>query len=80
VNVDTGDLTEVVRQVAALNGRVTALTGRVTTLTRHLESVATAEAIIRRANFGYPAPGGPGHPGPPPPRPRHLHPIEGGPR
>ncbi len=56
MNVDTSDLTEVVRQVAALNGRVTALTGRLTTLTRTLESVTKVEAIIRRAHFG-PVPG-----------------------
>ena len=79
MQVDTADLTEVVRQVAALNGRVTALTGRLTILTRQLEAVTRVEAIIRRAHFGPPpgvtAPDGPRHA-----RPRHLKAFPGGDR
>jgi hypothetical protein len=37
VNVDTGDLTEVVRQVAELSRKVSCLTGRVTVLGNRLD-------------------------------------------
>jgi hypothetical protein len=78
VNVDTGDLTEVLRQLAALNRRVTAQTGQITTLTRQLESVTRAEQIIRRAHFGYPVLGAdpPASDGPRRVRPRHLRSIK----
>jgi len=92
VDIDTGDLGELVRQVAALTGQVGAmsrrlscLTGRVTIMGSHLHRLADAvedkmDALLRLVAIfgGVTAPGRPA-PKHAAARDRHgLHPVSGG--
>ncbi len=80
MNVDTGDLTEVVRQVAELSRKVSCLTGRVTVMGNRLDAEGGPVELAHVFRLGLELGGmDASRPQAPRPRPdRHLRAIDGG--